>query len=679
MKTISFKTKVLALTASVFLLSIAIIITYNAISRLNDAKQNAVKNATLTTDNLVSQLKDKVNYTFDILRSVNDNLAITKDKLSRDIVNEMLIEMLKNNPDFFGTYTLWEPDAFDKKDKQFAGKPGHDKTGRFIPYWTRKAGDGFRQDALMDYETEGESNYYLPVRKSKKECIIDPLLYPVDNKNVLMISLVSPILINGEFMGITGVDYELSFMQRELMEVQSKVFNGKSDIEILSNMGKIVASSISPDSIGKSILDLDIENVDDILKKIQRGKSETSIKDDNLVITKSFVYGKTVTPWQIRFTLPYSEITKESRSIIFTSILGGIILLIIGLLIIYLLVNRLTKPLNVLVEKTQKISEGDLTGRIEITRDDEIGLLAKSFNTMVIKLNEIIATIIESTNSFTIGTSQISSTAEQVAQGANEQASSSEEVSASVLEMAANIQQNTENSKQTEIIANEAYQGIMEVANKAKQSLDATNTVTQKITVINEIAEKTDILAINAAIEAARAGEHGKGFAVVAAEVRKLAEISQKAAKEINEITLFNSKITGESGVLMGEVIPKIQKTSILIQEITAASIEQSSGTEQISKAIEQLSQVTQQNSAAAEQMSSSSEELASQAEVLKDTVMFFKIDRLSFLDTKEVKTYSPDTQTKAKKTKKKGISSQHDLNIDLSDDKIKDPDFENY
>lgn len=191
--------------------------------------------------------------------------------------------------------------------------------------------------------------------------------------------------------------------------------------------------------------------------------------------------------------------------------------------------------------------------------------------------------------------------------------------------MQSTIQQNSENAIQTERTANTAAKGIIDVSDAAQQSLNAIRLIADKIKIINAIAEKTDILAINAAIEAARAGEHGKGFAVVASEVRKLAETSQNAAIEINELSTTSLKQTEGGGRLMVNIIPDIQKTASLVQEIAVTSGEQRVGALQITQAIEQLSQVTQQNSAAAEEMSATSEELASQAESLHKAIAFFK------------------------------------------------------
>lgn len=284
--------------------------------------------------------------------------------------------------------------------------------------------------------------------------------------------------------------------------------------------------------------------------------------------------------------------------------------------------DKIVKTNAYIVDNAKKIAKGDLT--VALQKRSENDELLEALADMASKLNRIVQEIMEAARNVTSASIQFSSTTIQIAQGANEQAASAEEVSASVEEMNATIQQNTANAVQTESIAFKASQGINEVASAAKQSLDATRQIADKIKIINAIAEKTDILAINAAIEAARAGEHGKGFAVVAAEVRKLAETSQRAAIEINELSASSLKMTEDAGGLMMQIIPEVQKTATLTQEIAAASREQSSGAQQITKAIEQLSSVTQQNSAAAEEMSSTAEELSSQAEQLQEIVSFF-------------------------------------------------------
>lgn len=313
------------------------------------------------------------------------------------------------------------------------------------------------------------------------------------------------------------------------------------------------------------------------------------------------------------------------------------------------------------------ISEGDLT--VTLVKRSENDELMGSLAEMVTRLNEIVAQISEASNNVAISSSEMSSTATQLSQGSNEQASSAEEVSSSIEEMTTTIQQNSDNATQTERIAIASSQGIDEVSKASQKSLEAIRLIAEKIKIINNIAEKTDILAINAAIEAARAGEHGKGFAVVAAEVRKLAETSQKAAIEINQYSSSSLKITEDTTVLMAKIIPDIQRTAQLVQEIAASSNEQSSGASMIAKAIEQLSQVTQQNSASAEELSSSSEELASQADMLKESISFFKttkqVNSVASVRKPAVKQKpAPIVQAQVKEHVNKGI----DLNLSKSD-----------
>lgn len=285
-------------------------------------------------------------------------------------------------------------------------------------------------------------------------------------------------------------------------------------------------------------------------------------------------------------------------------------------------INILIDALLFVTETTKKLSQGDLTMQVELRSENDELLKAISF--MVAKLNDVMTQLMEAAENVAAGSNEMSLTASSLAQGANEQAASSEEVSSSVEEMASTIQQNSENAVETEKIATSSAIGIAEVNQASQKSLEAIRLIAEKIRVINDIAEKTDILAINAAIEAARAGEHGKGFAVVAAEVRKLAEVSQKAAIDINTLSSSSLKQTEEAGTQMAKILPDIQRTARLVQEIAAASREQSAGAEQIAKAVDQFSQVTQQNSASAEEMSSGSEELSSQAEMLREIVSQF-------------------------------------------------------
>ncbi len=322
-------------------------------------------------------------------------------------------------------------------------------------------------------------------------------------------------------------------------------------------------------------------------------------------------------------------------------------------------INLLIDSNNQIIEKAKLIAKGDLM--VELHKRSEQDGLIQALQDMVKAISNIITEVQSAAQNVADGSSAISASSQQLTQGASEQASSVEEVSASVEEMTSSINQNTDNAQQTERIALKAAADITEGNKSVLITIKAMREIAQKISVITDIAEKTDLLAINAAIEAARAGEHGEGFAVVASEVRKLAEMSQHAAQEITERAQESVVVAEKSGELLKMIVPDIQNTARLVQEIAAASIEQNSGTKQINTAINQLNTVSQQNASSAEELSTSAEELASQAEQLKDVISFFKIEGQSIHSRNKIKQNYAKHKTSNTLKQSKGIA----LNLD--------------
>jgi methyl-accepting chemotaxis protein len=409
-------------------------------------------------------------------------------------------------------------------------------------------------------------------------------------------------------------------MMEDAISAYSSTFNDETDIK---NYESFKAAWTQYDAYAKKVIDLGLQNRDVEAVALMRDPSSEKIRSDinqtiNAIIDYNVTFVKTIN----------SASEKQSTWALTLMISISVLAILISIIISYVMIKFVHKtvggePLEI-AALTDKVSSGDLTmdtGHLNKTTGINHSILS-----MIQKLQEMVVGIQTSAIQVADGSQQLNSTSQAMSQGATEQASSVEEISASMEEMTSNIRQNAENAQMTEKIAQKSAANAEEGGHAMNQTIGAMKQIAEKITIIEEIARSTNMLALNASIEAARAGEYGKGFAVVASEVGKLAERSQKEAAEISKLSSESMQVAEQAGQTISSMIPEIKRTAELVQEISASSAEQNTGAQQINQSILQLDQVVQQNASAAEESSSMSEELAGQSEHMQETISFFRL-----------------------------------------------------
>jgi methyl-accepting chemotaxis protein len=496
-----------------------------------------------------------------------------------------------------------------------------------------------------------DGDYYQKIAESREYWVSSPFMSPATGKPIFIIS--KAVRSGTQLLGCVYIVISLSYFADRFV---TPLKIGSGYMGIVHQSGLILAHP-KKELILSDKLPAEALYVAD--KLIKEGKTEFDTVFggvDKLALGKKWAYGD-MAAWFLVFTRPRAEIEAQANASALTMGIALIAILAVLWIVVTLALRSLvSRPLKALQRDMENMARGELIvpeinkAEIErvLKRTDELGSLGQSVHTTRLALIDIVSKIATAADQVSAGSEQISATTQQMSQGATEQASSAEEVSSSVEELSATIKQNNDNSLTTVQISQKAAADAAEGGKAVDEAVAAMKVIAGKVDIINEIARQTNLLALNAAIEAARAGEVGKGFAVVASEVRKLAERSQTAAGEITTLSASTVARATKAGEIISRTVPDIKKTADLVQEISSASQEQASGSDQIGKAIVQLDSVIQQNSSASEELASMAEELSGQAVQLTQTISFF---RLAKGPTPEVKIahISPKTHATAK------------------------------
>ena len=391
--------------------------------------------------------------------------------------------------------------------------------------------------------------------------------------------ITAPIMDKGKVIGIFGLPLDLGGFAQRLV---TNVAIGKTGFPIIIDRAGLTIAHPNKDNIFK----LDISGTD-WGRKILASPSGTIVYytingvDKVQTFVKDESYGLIVAA-----SMAVSDINERAVGMAVELLIVGLAGIAAAFAFVALFLNARLRPLKAAAEAADRLAEGDLDATLPRTRRDEIGLLVQAMGRMVGKLRNIASSVKNGAAYVSSGSRQISTTSQQLSEGATEQAACAEEVSSSMEEIAATTRQNAESAVATEQLSRKAAEDALEGGKAVEDTVKAMKEIASSITIIEEIARQTNLLALNAAIEAARAGDAGKGFAVVASEVRKLAERAQKAAGGISVLSKDSVEVAEKAGALLGRIVPDIQKTSSLMQEISAASREQSAGVVQVTQAV---------------------------------------------------------------------------------------------
>ncbi len=622
----NFSVKNILIFATVFFstLIFATILIYSSNNVRANTRQDSKTIVNRYTKGYALQIEGLINQAMSVIRTLAYSFVENKDTSLNELNptnKRILANALDKNKEFLSVWFDWEINIIDPSYEK--GRVGN------IMFRSDNGEHVFEREILVD---ETVNATYNQLKQNAKEAVGEPYKDEITEglAGILMVSPTVPIIDGGKFVGLAGIDLNMGHIQDIVKEIKPY----ENSIAYLISPGNAIVAHTNSSLYQKSLLEINPNHKNEYLQAIQTVKmgNEYSFVYKNDANKKVYVsmlplsIGLDNEIWCLASETPLNDVLAKSNSIFYVTIIIGLVGIVVLSLIIYSIIKSVTKRLTWAVEHAQKISEGNLVSRVNIDGTNEIGVLANSLNKMALQLKNIIGGLTHSSELINSASTEIIDVSAKIAQSSSNQAASVEQVMASIEEMTSNILNNSDNTKETESIAEKALQGIRNGSSSAHTTADSINKISEKISIIHEISNQTNILALNAAVEAARAGENGRGFAVVANEVKKLAEKAQNAATEINVLSEEGVKISDLAEKELSTLLPEIEKTAQLVREIANANMEQSHGATEIQNVVQELNNIAQKNASVSESLNEKAIKLANESEQLQKLIGIFKI-----------------------------------------------------